>query len=236
MIGRRDLLIGAGCAAALGAGEWFRPRRALRLLPGGEKLGDVVPSHFGDWELGEIGEVVIPQTPGSLASRLYSETLARQYHRGGARPAEVMLLIAYGEAQSDLLQLHRPESCYPAIGFRIVDRKLLNLPVAAGVSIPAVALTAQAGTRVERILYWTRLGEALPQTAAEQRADRFSAALAGYVGDGALIRVSTLVPPDGGSDAALADFMRAMIRGVAPGNRRALIGTERARALGTLVA
>ena len=30
-----------------------------------------------------------------------------------------MLMIAYGESQSDRLQLHHPEVCYTAQGFRV---------------------------------------------------------------------------------------------------------------------
>ncbi|MFA5988457.1 MAG: exosortase-associated protein EpsI, V-type [Sphingomonas sp.] len=234
MMDRRNLLLGAGCVAALGVSEWLKPRRALRLLRRGQKLADIIPARLGHWSIGEGGDIVVPQTPGSLSSQLYSTTLARLYQRGGENPADVMLLIAYGEAQSDLLQLHRPETCYPAIGFAITRRTLIDFPVARGVHVPAVALTAEARGRVENILYFTRLGEALPQTAREQRADRLRAAFAGYIGDGALVRASVIGQPGPTSDEALADFMRSMVLGMTPGNRQALIGAQRAAALATV--
>ncbi|MGJ3628674.1 exosortase-associated EpsI family protein [Sphingomonas sp. MMS24-JH45] len=107
MIARRDLLVGAGCVVALGAAEALRPRRTLRLLRPGRALAALVPAAFAGWHLGEGGELVLPDVPGSLFARLYADRVARTYARGGS--ADVMLAVAYGAAQSDLLQLHRPE-------------------------------------------------------------------------------------------------------------------------------
>ena len=47
-----------------------------------------------------------------------------------------MLSIAYGKNQSDALQLHKPEICYPAQGFTLLAKQntpldLLGKPIAA---------------------------------------------------------------------------------------------------------
>ncbi|NJR77845.1 exosortase-associated protein EpsI, V-type [Sphingomonas corticis] len=232
MIARRDLLVGAGCAAALGAAEYLRPRRALKLLRDGETMARVIPGAFAGWSIGEGGDIVMPETPGSLASRLYSDRVARTYrHADGDGSEEVMLLAAYGAAQSDVLQLHRPEVCYPAVGFTIKERRLVSLPVAPGVTVPAVLLSAQAGGRMEDVAYWTRLGDDLPQTGGDQRWVRLRAAMAGYVGDGVLVRASMLRRGGEPSFPILQQFLSQMLMSTAARDRAALIGRTRADAL-----
>jgi len=44
----------------------------------------------------------------------------------------VMLFASHGSKQSDALQLHRPEACYPSIGFTMKGRELVDLPVGNG--------------------------------------------------------------------------------------------------------
>lgn len=232
MIDRRELIFGAGCAAALGSAELLRPRDKLVLLPAGRKLAAVVPKQLGTWQLSQGGDIVLPQTPGSLASRLYSDQLARSYSRATPPAEDVMLLLAYGAAQSDILQLHRPEVCYPAIGFSIAMRRLTSLPLGNGVSVPAVMLTATAGGRVEDIIYWTRLGEALPQTASEQRWARLRNAMHGFVADGVLARASATRTGDQPLFPVVADFLRALVVGTEREGRPALVGTTVAAALG----
>lgn len=233
MISRREMAFGAGCVVAVAAAEYLRPRRRLLLLRQGEKLTNIIPPRFGGWAMGGGGDIIIPEVPGSLADRLYSDQLARNYTSVGAVPTAVMLLIAYGGAQNDSLQLHRPEVCYPAIGFPIVSRALASLPLAGGVTVPVVRLTARSGDRVEDIVYWTRMGEALPQTGDEQRLVRFRAAFAGDIPDGVLVRASAVrdsaeSPPEFGK---LDDFLRTMMGAITPASRPALVGTDIARSL-----
>lgn len=229
MIDRRDFLFAGACVTALGAAEWMRPRKTLKLL-GDEKLKDIVPTQFGIWRQDQGGGIVIPATEGSLADRLYADTLVRLY-RGRDDEPPVMLLIAYGAAQSDLLQLHRPESCYPAIGFSISNRSLTEIPVATGVKVPGVHLTATAQERVEDISYWARLGEYLPQTASDQRRNRLETALQGFIADGVLVRASTIRNGPKPDYAKLDSFLGDLLASLDPADRAALIGTSRARAM-----
>lgn len=233
MIERRDMLIALACASALGAAEGLRPRHKLARLREGAKLTDIVPAHFAGWAVGGGGDIVLPRTEGSLAARLYSDQLARVYKPDAPAPGaangsidpEVMVLIAYGAAQNDVLQLHRPEVCYPAIGFQITARQMLDLPLPSGAVIPAVALTAQSGGRIEDIVYWTRVGDALPRTAGEQRSDRLRSAIAGYVGDGMLVRASSVRIGSQPNYPTLEAFMVALMKAVAPRDRAAFIGS-----------
>jgi EpsI family protein len=227
MIARRDLVAGLACLGALGTAEWLRPRRELLLMRQGVKLKDIVPLKFAGWKGGDGDDIVIPRVEGSLAARLYNDELGRAYRKDqdGNDDREVMLLAAYGRSQSDSLQLHRPEVCYPANGFQITYRGFVD--IAAGTTaIPGVALTAVAGERIEDIVYWTRLGTRLPRTASEQRSDRLKEAMAGNVPDGILMRASMVRVDSRPAIEVLRVFLSELISATAPDNQPALIGRK----------
>ena len=137
-----------------------------------------------------MGDPYAINGPGTLSAKLYNELLVRQYVNRKEQTA-VMLLMAYGGKQSDELQLHRPEVCYPAFGYALVRNEPVFLPVGKGVTIPARRLLAVQDDRRESIVYWSRMGEKLPQTGPEQRAARLEIGLKGIVPDDLLCRFST---------------------------------------------
>lgn len=227
---RRDFLLGGLGFGALGMAEFLTPRTAIRLF-NDIKLEDAVPRSFGNWVEYPGGNVVAPTTPGSLADRLYSATVSRIFVNPNEDHPPVMFLAAYGGEQSDLLQLHRPEACYPAVGFRIAQREFGLMRLAGGAAVPTVLLTAEAEDRQEDIVYWTRLGEDLPRTASEQRSDRLKAAMAGVIGDGILVRASTIRTGTTPEWPYLTDFLNELLRAIPAKARPGFIGTERAAAV-----
>ena len=207
---RREFMIGAMGAGAFGIAEYLKPRQTVRLFKG-ITLEEAVPREFGVWREYLGGGVVVPTTPNSLADRLYSATVSRIFYPVDERGPPVMFLVAYGGEQSDLLQLHRPEACYPAVGFAISQREMGSVPLSPGASVPAVFLSAVGADRQEDIVYWTRLGEAFPRSAGEQRSDRLKAAMQGTIGDGILVRASTLRFSDQPAWPYLASFLAQLI-------------------------
>jgi EpsI family protein len=224
---RRDLVLGGMALAGLATAEALRPRRRLILLKKGT-LGEALPRQFAGWS-SEESTLVSPDMAGRLAKTLYSETVSRTYYND-ATGAGVMILIAYGDTQSDLLQLHRPESCYPAVGYTLQSTRAAQLPVAGGLTLPARRVVATTDDRTESILYWTRLGERLPQSAGDQRTARLKNAMEGYVADGVLVRCSTLGDVDQ-AFKTLDTFVPEMLRAVSPQARPAFVGTRIARAI-----
>ena len=225
-IDRRDMLAGLACAGGLGLAEWLRPRTPVVLMPAGGKLTNLVPQQLGPWSQGREGDIVLPRTEGSLASRLYGDQLARIYYRADQANLPMMLSIAYGSRQSDALQLHRPEACYPAVGFTVGAPRSLVLDL-GGRQVPAVALTATAGDRVEDLVYWTRMGRRFPRNETEQREMRFANAIEGLVPDGALVRASAVrtnpnVPVFGEVEA----FLKALAGSLAGDGRKVLLAIE----------
>ncbi|HEY9236158.1 MAG TPA: EpsI family protein [Phenylobacterium sp.] len=229
MTGRRELLIGVACVAAAATAYSLKPRERLVLLSGA-KMADIVPLAVADWSAENSDGLVQGKAEGGLAATLYSEMVGRVYHQASTGAA-VMMLIAYGGTQSDMLQLHRPEICYPAVGFQLMSTTATTLKLADGVSLPVRHVVARSQGRQENIIYWARMGEYLPASSGEQREVRLRNAMAGYVPDGALVRFSVV-----GDDAKTAfqtmeTFIPELVEAVAASKRPALIGTQRASAM-----
>jgi len=221
---RRQFIIGGACLAATGVAYAAQPRRAVALL-GDRKLDDVVPVTAGVWTSRSVNDLVQPKEEGSLASRLYSQTVGRIYTNGNTG-AEIMMLLAYGTTQSDDLQLHRPEVCYPVFGFSLSRNEPLNVPLPGGGILPTRRLVADAPGRRENIIYWSRLGEYLPIDGSEQRADRLRTAFKGIVADGLLARFSHLEESPERAWAATESFIVELLKATAPQNRPPLIGSN----------
>lgn len=226
MTTRRDLILGASLLGIAGAAQALVPRRRTSLL-GDAKLDALVPKAVAGWAEAKDVAVIAPPPRGSLADRLYSQQVQRLYNNREGQV--IMLLIAYGDTQSDELQLHRPETCYPAVGFQVSQTRVEALPVAGGAPVPVRQLNAQLDQRNEQILYWTRLGEYLPTSNSEQRAVRLRNALHGEVSDGVLVRISTLNLDSIAGLATTRQFATDFVTNISPALRRALLGTAYAR-------
>ena len=230
MTRRRDLLIGAACAVGATTAFALTPRRRVSLLRPGLTLDQIVPRTFGPWVSQDTTDLVAPKEEDSLASRLYGETVGRIYTQGQLG-AEIMMLLAHGDTQSEGLQLHRPEICYPAFGFSISKDSVANLKILNDVDLPSRALVALAPDRNETIIYWSRLGEFFPVNRRAQQIDRLRTAMKGEIADGLLARFSIVGPDIEASLETMKSFIPKLVMAVAPDRRGVLIGTERAARL-----
>lgn len=218
---RRDLLTGGAMLAAAAGAAALTPRKRLVLL-GDRQLEDIIPNKISSWSHVESGGFVLPKSPGSLADRLYSQTVTRLYASPTRLP--VMLVIAYGAVQNDLLQLHRPEVCYAAVGFTISTSRRALVPLGGTAELPVRELTAKSDSRQEQICYWTRIGDDLPTDGREQRWVKLRQQMRGYLADGILVRLSTVGPDDPRVFTELSDFAADLVKAVKPQNRDVLIG------------
>ena len=114
-VDRRKLLMGLGFLAAAGTAAARMPNIPVDYL-GKRKLEDIVPKAFGKWRFQSASGLVVP-TEDQLANAIYSQLLTRVYTAGDN--GLVMLLIAQSAAQNGIVQIHRPEVCYPAGGFEL---------------------------------------------------------------------------------------------------------------------
>lgn len=188
---RREMLLGGALLATAGATFALMPRIRVVALPGGD-VARAIPDRAGAWHHVEDANFVLPPSDEQAAALVYEEQLTRAYDNG--TDPTVMLLIAYDRTQSGLLQIHRPESCYPGSGFSITPSQGVPVPLGAGVVAQANFITATREERVEQVLYWTRLGYAFPRDWHDQRWAIAWQNLRGYVPDGALVRMSMITP------------------------------------------
>jgi len=229
MIDRRQLLVAGACLGAAAGAAALTPRRSLSLL-GKAKIEDITPRVFAGWREIPIGQVVQPRDEGTLSDQLYSQLLTRVYLREATGDA-VMLAIAYGDTQSDLLQLHRPEACYRSFGFELSDSTNQVVALPGGAQLPTRSMVATATGRTENVSYWTRIGEYLPTSQREQGLDKLKTSMRGFIADGMLVRCSSLGENTNHLMTVIAEFQAAMVMAITPSNRASFIGSRLASRL-----
>lgn len=193
-------------------------------------MADILPLRVGDWSAENSDGLVKPKDAGELAATLYSEMVGRIYHQASTGAA-IMMLVAYGDTQSDLLQLHRPEVCYPALGFNLVSTIKAGLELPGGMEVPVRRVVAVAQERQENIVYWARMGEYLPDSSGEQRKVRLRTAIEGYIPDGALVRFSMVRSDADKAFKVMDEFIIQLLSAVVPSRRSALLGTSLAKSM-----
>jgi len=129
-----------------------------------------------------------------------------------------MLSIAYGRNQSHATQVHKPEVCYPAQGFRIDSVRRADFRI-ADATIPVTTLHATLGPRSEYIAYWIVQGDAIVRGALQQNLRRAVLAVQGVAQDGLLFRVSVLSGDEGTSMELLREFSNSLIEAMNPDSR-----------------
>jgi EpsI family protein len=134
-----------------------------------------------------------------------------------------MLLIAYSASETGFLQVHRPEFCYTAAGYRLFDFARHKVPMDGSQTFTANSLTATRDASTEKLLYWTRIGNHIPLSWAEQKLTFAEDNLKRLIPDAALIRVSTSNLDDAQALGIIDEFVREMIASVPAPLRRVLI-------------
>jgi EpsI family protein len=217
---RREFLLGAACLAAAAITFVRKPRQDDDFM-GAVKLDDIVPTHFAGWNFVTASGLVLPPQD-QLQSKIYHQLLTRVYNRSDGQ--SIMLLIAYGGSQDGVVQIHRPEICYPASGYTLTEIEDHVARLAPHVLIPSRFIIADSPARKEQMIYWTRLGRDFPRRWSEQRLSVFEQNLAGIIPDGVLVRVSTDNPD---ASPAILDSFAADLYGAAGSLLRRLMAGRR---------
>ncbi|EDL49327.1 exosortase C-terminal domain/associated protein EpsI [Erythrobacter sp. SD-21] len=221
MLDRRSAIFAGLCATGFAAAEALRPRTILKFAPTETTLEDTVPKQFAGWRSQFDPSLVVAPSENSLTARLYDDLLMRRYIHSETG-LEVFLLAAYGGTQTDDLQLHRPESCYPAVGLPITRRDE-TIFTYDGREIPSVSLLSELPGRIEEIFYWSRIGDKFPTTASEQRDDKLSFAFEGRIPDGMLVRFSTVRRAEHEAYSDLEAFARTLLTSMTEQQRASFI-------------
>lgn len=220
---RRSLLIAASMTAVAGATAALRAVLGEGRQAEPPQLQRIVPPQFGAWqELPTAPSIVSARTQDLLAS-IYNEVLARVYAADDGY--RVMLSLAYGGDQRGALRAHKPEVCYPAQGFKLIDVRDAVFDTEHG-RIPTRLLRTSLGARHEPVMYWFAQGGRTSGSAWERRVQSLRLTLTGQVPDGLLFRVSSI-----DNDAARAwqrqgEFVRALLAACTPRARARLAGLD----------
>ncbi|MEQ1592326.1 MAG: exosortase-associated protein EpsI, B-type [Thiobacillaceae bacterium] len=217
----RSFLIGIAMLAAAGLALVLTPR--LKVADQGPQINleTMIPKQIGDWKLDEtITSIFSPDVQANL-DRIYTQMLNRTYIN--SKGEQMMLTIAYGGDQNATMQVHRPEVCYPALGFQ-VGKTSKDFIDANGTQLPVMKLVATQGSRIEPITYWVMIGDSAVRGHIEQFFARLKYGLTGQIPYGILIRVSTISANTSQSYRTEEQFVRDMLDAVPVQDRKILTG------------
>lgn len=186
---RRAMIIGGVLATASGIAYARQPEIAAPQVEP-DDFDAWLPKRVGNYGVISTSGVVLPP-PDALSDRLYDNLSTRVYALNESDEAPIMVLLAYNNAQDGVLQVHRPEVCYPVGGYDLSETVQVPLNI-NGKTVPSNFFTASSPRRQEQVLYFTRLGDAYPRSWAEQRIAVMRDNLKGDIPDGMLMRFSVL--------------------------------------------
>lgn len=219
----RQFMIGLAMLAAAGLALALIPRHKMS-EQAEINLETLIPKRFGQWKH-DISVAPTIHDPGVQANieKSYNQYLDRVYVN--AQGERVMLAVAYGGGQTGSVQVHRPEVCYPALGFQIgaLSKDVID---ANGTQLPVMKLVATQGARIEPVTYWVMMGETAVRGHLEQVFARLKYNLEGKVPYGILIRVSTISTDESQSYRIEEQFVRDMLRAVPAQHRKVLSGAD----------
>lgn len=185
-------------------------------------LETMIPRDFADWKVREVQESLV-QAPDieKTLNKLYTGILMRTYEN--SRGQQIMLSIAYGPDQRDNMgkQVHKPEICYPAQGFVIIQQRNSQLNTQFG-AFPTRQLVAKLNDRIEPMTYWITIGNQAVKNNREFKLNQIKYGLRGQIADGMIVRVSTL-----GTDYEQAyqvqdEFVKQLLQALKPNERQYL--------------
>ena len=206
---RRKFLTGLLFCSAAGIAAWRQPYQKLDYL-GRNKLEDIVPKTIGRWKFQTASGLVVPPED-QLLQALYSQLLTRVYWDGQNPP--IMLLMAQAGSQTGFLQVHRPEFCYTAGGYQITPIAHRQIRIGPK-TVQASTMDATIGGPTEHVVYWTRVGNEMPQTWREQKISVARQNLRGVIPDAILVRLSVVSEDGVLARTQIDEFVRTMIASV----------------------
>lgn len=217
---RRKVVLGLGLVAVSGMAQARQPVAVMPRIED-ERFAGMIPRKIGAYSFNTESGLVLPP-PDTLSARLYDNIVTRTYTDPAGQT--MMLMIAYNNRQDGVLQIHRPEICYPAGGYTLTPVDPIDVPLAGPTSLPGQIFVATSESRNEVVLYWTRVGNQLPRRWLEQRWAVAEANLRGVIPDGVLVRVSALGNDRARTTPMLEAFIRDMHRASGKQARGLLFG------------
>ena len=217
---RRKVVLGLSLVAASGIAQARLPVPVEPRIKE-DRFRAMIPKKIGAFSFDTESGLVLPPSD-ALSDRLYDNLVTRTYTDPTGQV--VMLLIAYNNKQDGVLQIHRPEICYPAGGYDLTPVEPIDVPIPGSDPLRSQVFAATSDARNEVVLYWTRVGNAFPRRWIEQRWAVAEANLRGIVPDGVMVRVSAISNNMDRTTPLLTGFIRDMHRASGEQMRSLLFG------------
>lgn len=184
----------------------------------------MIPNQFSEWKLDqESNSLLIDPSVTESLNKVYLQSISRTFiNKQGQR---VMLAIAYGGDQNDMMQVHKPEICYTAQGFHIDQSHDANFETAYG-NFVVRKMLAVKGSRLEPVTYWVTIGNKIAVNPIQWRLERIRYGLTGVVPDGLLFRVSTIGDHIEEGYDIQKKFVNDLMQAITPDARSRLLGTN----------
>ena len=164
---------------------------------------------------GRVAGPPIVLEPGVARVLAADDYFGADYAAEGQFPIE--FFSAYYANQTDGSSIHSPEACLPGGGWEMfdLDRRLITLPPEAGVEpFHVVRAIIQKGQAKQLVYYWSEQRGRRTTGELESRVWQLYDAIKMGRTDGALVRLITPLPPQGGieeADARLTAFMAELM-------------------------
>lgn len=210
---------------AVGGAYGLKPTQKIADAAPPVDLASMIPTAFGDWkeDLLRATQIVDPLQQ-QMIEKIYSKTLQRTYVNSDCY--HVTLSIAYGTNQSDSMQVHKPEVCYPAQGFVLHEKRSDELMTPFG-ALPITRVRASQGARNEPITYWTTVGDRVIESGLHKKIVEMGYGLSGRIPDGMLIRVSSIDAETNSAYEIQGHFIDQLLGAAEPQHRIRLTGNPR---------
>ena len=191
-----------------------------------------MPEVFGDWKAvpQPFAQVSVSQGVETAFEQPYDQTVMRTYvNRHGDT---VMLALAWGERQRQDIKVHRPEVCYPAQGYSVLNLGPGSPIAVAGRAepVPTVSMLAGPsdgrGSGLEAVRYWIRIGDSYSGDGLKARWYLLREGLHGRVPDGILVRASQRIrstEDEAGAQRVMERFLVDLTAAVPPATLALLV-------------
>lgn len=204
---------------------WFKPTTLLSNIRPAVVFESAIPKKFGDWVEDEKAKsgLVNPQAT-TLVNKLYSQVISRAYVNNVTHD-RIMLSVAYGGDQSDSLQLHLPDFCYPAQGFQVITSQATHIDTGFG-KIQAHKLITAQGARVEPVVYWVVVGDKITQGGFSSKLAQMGYGFRGIIPDGLIFRTSSISDQPLTAFSLQQQFIADLLRSLPADVRHRLVPTS----------
>lgn len=220
---RKSLLILVLMSTASALAVVLHPTKKIADQKSPINLEAMIPQRFGDWkEVPQSGAVLANPQQTELLDKLYNQILTRTYINN--RGYRIMFLIAYGGDQSDGTQVHKPEVCYPAQGFQLLNKSTATIDLPFGM-LTTTRVDAELGLRREPITYWITIGNQVVHSGIEKKLVEMGYGFTGKIPDGLLVRVSSVDQDTAQAYDFHANFINQLLSALTPEQRQRIAGS-----------